>query len=118
MLPDTAKVVVVALVVVAFTPVKFWRVDEPLSNRLVVKKLVVEAEPVTKSEDAVVEARVEEAVERSPFRKARVVEVACSLVPSLVNIQGMPQPAQLLTVRVPTVAVFALSCVVEAIFET
>ena len=28
---------------------------------------------------------VEEAVERKPLRKARVVEVACSLVPSLVN---------------------------------
>ena len=38
-LPDTestlvAKVVEVALVVVAFTPVKFWRVDEPFTCKL------------------------------------------------------------------------------------
>ena len=31
--PDTAKVVVVALVVVALDAVKFWRVDEPLRRR-------------------------------------------------------------------------------------
>ena len=43
------------------------------------------AEPVTKREVAVVEARVEEAVERKPLRKARVVLVAFSLVLSLVQ---------------------------------
>ena len=47
--------VVVALVPVAFTKVKFWRV----------------VEEVTKS----VESIVEEAVERKPFKKPRVVEV-------------------------------------------
>ena len=61
-------------------------------RRLVVKRLVEEALPVTRRDVAVVEARVEEAVERKPFKKARVVEVAFSLVPSLV--QGKIKPGE------------------------
>jgi hypothetical protein len=76
--------VIARLVVVALVAVKFWSVVEPLAKRLVVKRLVVEAEPVTRRDEAVVEARVEEAVESKPFKKARVVEVAFSLVESLV----------------------------------
>ena len=34
--------------------------------------------------------KVEEAVEMKPWRKAKVVEVACSLVPSLVKGQEIP----------------------------
>ena len=45
-------------------PVKFWRVEELVTKRV---------------------ERVDEAVERKPFRKARVVEVACSFVESLEN---------------------------------
>ena len=71
---------------------KLWIVEEPLVRRLLVKKLEVEALPVTKREEAVVEARVEEAVERKPFKKARVVEVAFSLVESLVKGKESPFP--------------------------
>jgi hypothetical protein len=97
-------------VVVAWLAVKFWRVVEPLNKALVKEakievrepmmpvlalKSVVEALPDTKrlvvvasvasKEVTVVEARVDEAVERKPFWKERVVEVAFSPVPSLVN---------------------------------
>src|SRR5687768_14325075 len=65
--------------------------SEP-SAILVTAKLVVVAEvPVALVKLKVVS--VEEAVERKPFRKARVGEVACSLVPSLVKGQDMPPPA-------------------------
>ena len=51
------------------------------------KRLVVEALPVTKRDEAVVEARVEEAVAMKLLApvKTMVVEVACSLVESLVH---------------------------------
>jgi hypothetical protein len=81
-------------VVEAYEIKVFWRVDEPLVKRLLVNRLVVEAEVVTKSEDAVVEAKVEEAVERKPFRKARVVLVACSPVPSFVKGQANVIPVR------------------------
>jgi hypothetical protein len=107
---ETARLVVVAAVVVACWPVKFWRVVEPLNKALVkvaksevrepmmpvlARRLVVEARPETKRfvvvASVVVErvmmasVSVDEAVERKPFWKARVVEVAFSPVPSLVN---------------------------------
>lgn len=68
--------------------------------------------------------RVEDAVERNPFRKASVVEVACSFVESLVNGHenviepAPPQPVQDVTVRLPIVATLALKFVVEARLET
>ena len=37
---------------------------------------------------------VEEAVDRNPFKNAKVVEVACSPVPSFVNAQGKPLPPE------------------------
>lgn len=54
--------------------------------RLVVEKLVVVADvPVAMAKVKFV--KVDDADERKPFRKARVVEVACSPVPSLVKSQ-------------------------------
>ena len=50
-----------------------------MKARLVVVALVVVARVIIKS------VAVEDAVEMKPLRKARVVEVACSLVESLVN---------------------------------
>ena len=35
--PDTRRLVVVALVVVAFDAVKFWRVVEPVARRVLVR---------------------------------------------------------------------------------
>jgi hypothetical protein len=64
--------------------------------------------------------KVEEAVERKPLRSASVVEVACSPVPSLVNghakVMPLPeaQPVQLVTLRLPIVAVLARRSVVDA----
>lgn len=59
--PETARLVVVALVVVELAAVKLVRVDE--------------------------------AVERKPFRNASVVEVACSPEPSLVKGKPKLEPA-------------------------
>ena len=64
--------------------------------------------------------RVEEAVERKPFNKARVVEVEFSPVPRVVNGKlkdepALPQPVQLVTVRLPIVAVLALRSEVVAL---
>ena len=61
------------------------------------KLVVVAAVPVALVKVKVV--RVEEAVERNPFSKARVVEVACSLVESLVKGQGSPAAVEGHTVR-------------------
>ena len=66
--------------------------------------------------------KVEEAVERKPFKKARVVEVAFSPEPRVVNGKvnelPLPHPVQLVTVRLPMFATFALRLVEEAKFET
>ena len=96
------KLVVVALVPVALTKVKFWRVDEALARILakvpvpdevrfpplpVVKKRFVEEAVVEKREVVValvvvelpvivrLPSMVEEAVERKPLSRPRVVEV-------------------------------------------
>ena len=58
--------------------------QSPFKQRLVVAKLVEVAEVVVAVE-AVKDERVEEAVEMKPFKRARVVEVAFSPVPSFVN---------------------------------
>ena len=97
------ELVVMKLVVVPVCPVKSWRVVEARMRGPAVN--------------------VEEAVERKPFKNARVVEVACSLVASLVNgqenvIEPLPQPLQLVTVRLPMLATFARRLVVEAKLET
>ena len=62
---------------------------EPFTNKLVVKRLVVEALPVTRREEAVVEAKVEEAVAIKLLAPVNsiVEEVAFSPVASLVNNQ-------------------------------
>jgi len=66
--------------------------------------------------------RVDDAVEINPFRNARVVEVACSLVESLVNgqpnVPAPPQPEHDETTKLPIVAEFAKSSVVDARPET
>ena len=67
------------------------------------------------------ELMVVDAVEIKPSRKASLVEVACSLVESLVKGQAIPpspQPAQEVTVRLPIVPMFDLISVVEARVET
>ena len=65
---------------------------------------------------------VVEPVERKPPRKAMIVEVDCSFVPSLVNGQAKllapPHPVQVVTVRLPILAVLARRSVVEARPET
>ena len=87
---------VVAEVPVALTKVKFWRVVEPTTNKSPEVLMVVVAEPpilkelpVNKLANELVEVaevvvlwlarkppvKVEEAVERKPLRKPRVVEV-------------------------------------------
>ena len=95
-------------------------------------KLVVEARPDTYKSVLVAAVpvafwnvklvRVVEAVEIKPLRKARVVEVACSLEESLVNGQAippaLPQPVQEVTVRFPIFPILALKLVVEARLET
>ena len=53
-------------------------------------KRSVEVALVARREETVVEARVEEAVERKPLSRARVVEVACSFVESLVKGKVKP----------------------------
>ncbi len=58
----------------------------PVILRLVVERPVVVA-PVPVAFVKVKVESVDEAGARKPFRKARVVEVACSLVPSFVNGQ-------------------------------
>ena len=90
------KLVVVALVPVAFTKVKFCKVEEPMTRRSPDELMVVVAEPPILKESPVkrlakelVEVaevvvlwfamkppvKVEEAVERKPFKKPKVVEV-------------------------------------------
>ena len=71
-------------------------------------------------EDTVVEARVDEALVRRPAVRLRVVEVDCSPVPKVrngyANELPPPQPVQLVTVRLPMLAMFAFSWVVVATF--
>src|SRR3989344_9665933 len=66
------------------------------------------------------ELMVVDAVEIKPSRKASLVEVACSLVESLVKGQAIPppQPVQVVTVRLPMLATFDRKLVVEARLET
>jgi hypothetical protein len=76
---------------------------------------------VVEALEAVKEVRVDEAVARNPPWKLMMVEVACSPVPSLVKGQGKEEPehpVQLVTVRLPMLAIFALKLVVEARPET
>ena len=111
---------VVAVVPVAFTKVKFWRVEEPLASRVpkvprpvevrlpplaelkkrlveeavVEKKLVVVAEVVVLWLAMKPPVKVEEAVERKPLRKPSVVEVE---TPQVVGVQAkalLPAPGQ------------------------
>ena len=70
---ETARLVVVAWVVVALTAVKFCKV----------------VDPATRSE----ELTVEEASERKPLYKPITVEVACSPPACFVNGQGRPTAA-------------------------
>ena len=99
------------------------RSDEimPVTARLVEEKLVVVAlVPVAVVKRKFV--RVDEAVERKPFWNERVVEVAFSPEPRVVDGKAKPppppQPVQLVTVRAPMLAMLARSCVVEARPET
>ena len=55
--------------------------------------------------EMVVEARVEEAVETMPLVKRRVVDVACSLVESLVQFQGTEGQADLQSLEIQTLVV-------------
>lgn len=115
-----AKPVVVELVVVLFPAVKFWRVEEPLTRRLprvareellklvlervVEKKLVVVAAvPVARVKVKLV--RVDEALERKPFWRARVVEVEFSPVPKVVNgkLKVAPEPVMVIGAAPSTV---------------
>ena len=80
-----------------------WKVDEPLARRLFVKRLVVEAEPVTRRVVAVVEARVDDAFAINPLSKDRVVEVEFSPEPRVVNGNAKPlPPGQEVLQSVPT----------------
>ena len=95
---------------------------EPVTRKFAVYRLVEVAEVVVPwvAEKA---WRVEEAVDRKPFRKASVVEVACSLVESLVKgqekvIPPEPQPVQEVTVKLPILAVFTRRSVLEAVPDT
>lgn len=108
--PVIEKLVVVAWAVVAFVAVKFWKVDELLTSKLVIelktevsepikpvlaRTIVVDAIPETKREVEVALVvvalvamkveRVEDAVETKPLLNSRVVVVAFSPVPSLVK---------------------------------
>ena len=95
-MPVTAREVVVAEVPVALTKVKFCKVEEPMTRRSPEVLMVVVAEPpilkelpVNKLANELVEVaevvverlamkppvKVEEAVERNPSRKPKVVEV-------------------------------------------
>src|SRR3989338_645099 len=95
-MPEIAREVVVAEVPVAFTKVKFCKVVEPTTRRSPDELMVVVAEPPILKElpvkrlakelvevaEVVVDwfameppVKVEEAVERKPFRKPSVVEV-------------------------------------------
>ena len=95
-MPVTAREVVVALVPVALTKVKFCKVEEPMTRRSPEVLMVVVAEPpilkelpVKRLAKELVEAaegggerlamkppgKVLEAVERKPWRKPKVVEV-------------------------------------------
>ena len=91
------KLVVVALVPVAFMKVRFWSVEEPFESRVpkVPRPLEVKLPPLPVVKNRLVELAVvlkklvevelpviirlasivEEAVERKPLRKPRVVEV-------------------------------------------
>jgi len=64
--------------------------------------------------------RVDDAGARKPLRKARVVEVAFSPVPRVVNgkLKELPQPVHDETTKLPIVAKFALKFVVDAKEET
>jgi len=70
--PETARLVVVAAVVVAFVAVKFWRVVEPETRKD--------------------ELTVEEALEKKPPKRPRMVEVAWSPLPCLVKGQAKLVP--------------------------
>ena len=100
--PELKSVVVVALVVVEFVAVNDWSVVEPFTRKVEMFE------------------RVEDAVEINPFKNARVVEVAFSPVPRVVNgkAKELPQPVQLVTVKLPIDATLALRSVVEARFDT
>ena len=95
-MPEIASEVVVAEVPVALTKVKFCKVEEPMTRRSPDELMVVVAEPPILKElpvnklakelvevaEVVVErlamkppVKVEEAVERKPCKKPRVVEV-------------------------------------------
>lgn len=93
------------------------------TSEVIAKLVVVAAEPVALEKLKLV--RVDEAVETKPPEKSSVVEVACSLVPSLVNgkEKELPQPAQVVKTRFPIVAeprvaLLARRSVVEARPET
>jgi len=91
----------VAEVVVAMVAVKLCKVVEPSASKVL---------------------KVVEAVETKPLRKAKVVEVAFSPVPSVVQgkakLPPPPQPVQDPTIRLPRMAEFARKFVVEASPET
>ena len=63
--------------------------------------------------EMVVEARVDDAVDKNPFRKARVVEVACSLVESLVQFHGASGQADLQLFEIQRLVVERLVVVAE-----
>ena len=68
----------------------FWKVEEPLVQMLPKKPRpelyrVVEVASVVVARVIRASVSVEEALEMKPAVKSRVVEVACSLVPSLVK---------------------------------
>jgi len=71
-----------------------WKVEDPLAKIFPANRLEVEAEPVTRSEDTVVEARVEEAVAMRELVlvKTMVVEVAFSPDPRVVNGKAKEEP--------------------------
>jgi len=83
--PLARKLAAKRFVAVAEVEKSLWMVEEARTVRLLAYKLLEVAEPVTRSPEAVVEARVEEAVERKPLRNAKAVEVACSPEESVRN---------------------------------
>jgi hypothetical protein len=96
------KLVVVALVPVALTKVKFWRVEEPLESRL--PKVPSPEAPVI---DQLVPVRL---VVPKAFEPDQVL-----LSPRSVDeADDPPQPVQLPTTSVPMLAVFDLKSVVDA----
>ena len=87
------KVVEVALVEVELDAVKFWRVDDPATNKL--------------------ELMVEEALEKKPLSNARVVEVAFSPDARVVKGKDPAPPAGQADLQSPLIQ----SIVVEAIWD-